>query len=156
MKTSLIIGMALLMAVASSCKKKENQDTSSFSASIEVDDSRTYLEGLKVKWTAGDQIEVYGNGDHKTYTLSSGATYQTATFTMPATQTYTANGFMTKLNPMAAKTEGGGATLLKFKNTFSVLKVSATGNRTVTKVVLTVPSGNCTICATCGTVSSSS
>ena len=173
MKTRLIIGMALLMAVASSCKKKENQDTSSFSASIEVDDSRTYLDGMKVKWTAGDQIEVYGNGDHKTYTLSSGATYQTATFTttggvqptntyrafypaanctgvsddvftfnMPATQTYTANGFMNNLNPMAAKTEGGGATLLKFKNAFSVLKVSATGNRTVTKVVLTVPSGN--------------
>ena len=173
MKTRLIIGMALLMAVASSCKKKENQDTSSFSASIEVNDSRTYLDGMKVKWTAGDQIEVYGNGDHKTYTLSSGATYQTATFTttggvqptntyrafypadnctgvsgdvftftMPATQTYTANGFMTNLNPMAAKNEGGGATLLKFKNAFSVLKVSATGNRTVTKVVLTVPSGN--------------
>ena len=173
MKTRLIIGMALLMAVASSCKKKENQDTSSFSASIEVDDSRTYLDGMKVKWTAGDRIEVYGNGDHKTYRLSSGATYQTATFTttggvqptntyrafypadnctdvsgdvftftMPATQTYTANGFMTNLNPMAAKNEGGGATLLKFKNAFSVLKVSATGNRTVTKVVLTVPSGN--------------
>ena len=171
MKIRHIICMALLMAVAGACKK--NQETSSFSASIEIDESKTYLDGMKVKWSAGDQIIVYGNGDSKTYGLSAGANTQTGTFTttggvqpadtyrafypaanctglsgdvftftMPATQTYTAGGFNNNLNPMAAKTNGGGATLLKFKNAFAVLKVSATGNRTVTKVVLTVPSGN--------------
>lgn len=171
MKIRHIICMALLMVVAGACKK--NQETSSFSASIEIDESKTYLDGMKVKWSAGDQIIVYGNGDSKTYGLSAGANTQTGTFTttggvqpadtyrafypaanctglsgdvftftMPATQTYTAGGFNNNLNPMAAKTNGGGATLLKFKNAFAVLKVSATGNRTVTKVVLTVPSGN--------------
>ena len=175
MKTRHIICLALLMAMAGACKKNQEQDTSTFSASIEVDEnnSKTYLDGMKVKWSAGDQIIVYGNGAPKTYTLQGNGGTQTGTFTttggvqqtdtyrafypaanctgvsgdvftftMPATQTYTANGFMNNLNPMAAKTEGGGATLLKFKNAFSVLKVSATGNRTVTKVVLTVPSGN--------------
>lgn len=128
---------------------------------------------MKVKWSAGDQIIVYGNGDSKTYGLSAGANTQTGTFTttggvqpadtyrafypaanctglsgdvftftMPATQTYTAGGFNNNLNPMAAKTNGGGATLLMFKNAFAVLKVSVKGSHTVSKVVLTVPSGN--------------
>ena len=73
--------MAVLMAVAGSCKKNQNQDTNSFSASIEVDESRTNLEGKKVKWSVGDQIIVYGGGAPKTYTLSTGDGTQTATFT---------------------------------------------------------------------------
>lgn len=175
MKARHILGLAVLMAVAGSCKKNQNQDTSSFSASIEVDESRTYLDEMKVKWSAGDQIIVYGDGAPnapKTYTLSSGATTQTATFTttggvqpastyrafypasscrgvsgdvftfsMPDTQTYTANGFMNNLNPMAGKNDGNGGTTLGFKNAFAVAKFSTKGNRSVSKIELEVPSG---------------
>lgn len=81
MKARHILGLAVLMAVAGSCKKNQNQDTSSFSASIEVDESRTYLDGMTVKWSEGDQIIVYGGGAPKTYTLSTGDGTQTATFT---------------------------------------------------------------------------
>ena len=134
-----------------------------------MDDSRTYLDGVKVKWTAGDQIVVYGNSDHKTYTLSNGDGTQTATFTttggvqpastyhafypasacsdvsgdvftftMPATQTYTAGGFGNNLNPMAAKNDGNGGTMLRFKNACALLKVNATGNNCpITSIELT-------------------
>ena len=81
MKIRHIICMALLMVVAGACKK--NQETSSFSASIEIDESKTYLDGMKVKWSAGDQIIVYGNGDSKTYGLSAGANTQTGTSCLP-------------------------------------------------------------------------
>ena len=153
MKIRHIICMALLMAVAGACKK--NQETSSFSASIEIDESKTYLDGMKVKWSAGDQIIVYGNGDSKTYGLSAGANTQTGTFTttggvqpantyrafypstsctgvsgdiftftIPATQTYTAGGFNNNLNPMAGKNDGSGGTLIGFRNACAVLKVN--------------------------------
>ncbi len=169
MKARHILGLAVLMAVAGSCKKNQNQDTNSFSASIEVDESRTYLDDMKVKWTLGDQIIVYGNGAPKAYTLSTGDGTQTATFTttggvqptstyrafypaascmgvsgdvftftMPDTQTYTANGFMNNLNPMAAKNDGNGGTTLGFRNAFAILKVSATGNNcAITSIELT-------------------
>ena len=167
MKIRHIICMALLMAVAGACKK--NQETSSFSASIEIDESKTYLDGMKVKWSAGDQIIVYGNGDSKTYGLSAGANTQTGTFTttggvqpadtyrafypaancsglsgdvftftMPATQTYTAGGFNNNLNPMAGKNDGNGGTLIGFRNACAVLKVNATGNNfAITSIELT-------------------
>lgn len=172
MKARHILGLAVLMAVAGSCKKNQNQDTSSFSASIEVDESRTYLDGMTVKWSEGDKIIVYGDGAPKTYTLSTGDGTQTATFTttggvqpastyrafypasscrgvsgdvftfsMPAMQTYTANGFMNNLNPMAGKNDGNGGTLIGFKNAFAVLKLQTRGNVAVTKVEVTVPSG---------------
>ena len=170
MKTRHIIGLALLMTAAGACKKNQEQDTSTFSAGIEVDDSRTHLDGMKVKWDTGDAIEVYGNGsEHKTYTLSGQAGGQTATFTttggvqpaqtyrafypaanctsvsgdvftftMPATQTYTANGFMNQLNPMAGKNDGSGGTTLGFRNAFAILKVNATGNNcAITSIELT-------------------
>ena len=174
MKKIHIFGLALLMAMAGACKKNQNQDTSTFSASIEIDESnRTYLDGMKVKWSAGDQIVVYGNGDSQTYTLSQGANSQTGTFTttggvqpantyrafypstsctgvsgdvftftMPATQTYTADGFMNNLNPMAGKNDGNGGTLIGFKNAFAIAKFSTTGNRSVSKIELEVPAGN--------------
>ena len=167
MKIRHIICMALLMAVAGACKK--NQETSSFSASIEIDESKTYLDGMKVKWSAGDQIIVYGNGDSKTYGLSAGASTQTGTFTttggvqpantyrafypstsctgvsgdiftftIPATQTYTAGGFNNNLNPMAGKNDGNGGTLIGFRNACAVLKVNATGNNfAITSIELT-------------------
>lgn len=175
MKARHILGLAVLMAVAGSCKKNQNQDTSSFSASIEVDESRTYLDVMTVKWSEGDKIIVYGDGAPnapKTYTLSTGDGTQTATFTttggvqpastyrafypasscrgvsgdvftfsMPAMQTYTANGFMNNLNPMAGKNDGDGGTLIGFKNAFAILKLQTRGNVAVTKVEVTVPSG---------------
>lgn len=172
MKKIHIFGLALLMAMAGACKKNQNQDTSTFSASIEIDESnRTYLDGMKVRWSAGDPIIVYGNGDSQTYTLSQGAGDQTATFTttggvqpastyrafypatscrgvnddvftftMPDTQTYTADGFMSNLNPMAGKNDGNGGTTLGFRNAFAVAKFSTKGNRSVSKIELEVPS----------------
>ena len=174
MKKIHIFGLALLMAMVGACKKNQNQDTSSFSASIEIDENnKTYLDGMKVRWSAGDQIIVYGNGDSQTYTLSQGANTQTGTFTttggvqpantyrafypstsctsvsgdvftftMPATQTYTATGFMNNLNPMAGKNDGNGGTLIGFKNAFAIAKFSTTGNRSVSKIELEVPAGN--------------
>ena len=76
------IGLAVLVALAGSCKKNENNDNSSFSAAIEQDNSnRTVLNGNKVYWTPGDQITVYNHDSNHNYTYQGNTNTQLASFT---------------------------------------------------------------------------
>ena len=82
MKMRYFIGLAVLVALAGSCKKNENNDNSSFSAAIEQDNSnRTVLNGNKVYWTPGDQITVYNHDSNHNYTYQGNTNTQLASFT---------------------------------------------------------------------------
>lgn len=94
MKIRFIFGLAMLMTVAGSCKKNEEKETNSFTASIEVDESsKTSLNGNKVFWETGDQIMVYNDNASHVYTLSGNGPTQLGTFTttgglQPTTSSY--------------------------------------------------------------------
>lgn len=94
MKIRFIFGLAMLMTVAGSCKKNEEKETNSFTASIEVDESsKTSLNGNKVFWETGDKIMVYNDNASHVYTLSGNGPTQLGTFTttgglQPTTSSY--------------------------------------------------------------------
>lgn len=72
------MALALLFV---SCKKKDAETSQSFTANIENNSSRTYLEGLNVKWTEDDLIMVANNaGTQITFQLTEGATTQRGVF----------------------------------------------------------------------------
>ena len=152
----LAMGM-LLVGLLSACTKDKindgNNDVSNgggrgFRATAEGDGSKTYLDGMTVKWEESDMISVRNSaGKAKGFSLEEGANTQygsfnsaeagddfftpnytaiyptgtdnaitsatTATFDLPAVQTYKASSFGVKAMPMMAHSTDEN---LEFKN----------------------------------------
>lgn len=77
-----VMGLAVVSLLAS-CKKNNNTEVpkEGFAASIEQNgDSKTFLDGLVVKWSAYDQIKVNNGTRTLTYELTNGAGSTDGTF----------------------------------------------------------------------------
>lgn len=72
-----------MLLALTGCKKNDSTETSTFTASIETDDSgsKTSLNDKKVYWSTGDQITVYNHNSSHDYTLQGNGPTQLGTFT---------------------------------------------------------------------------
>lgn len=83
-KSIFAIAVAAMLCIG--CTKTSDESKSNekatLSASIENVNTKTTLEGVEVKWSAGDQIALYSNSDlsKKVYTLTSGSGEKKALF----------------------------------------------------------------------------
>jgi len=94
MKKIGLILMTLVMASFLSCQKeveKPARDTARRSFEVSLEQTKTTIDGMSVKWAAGDKIDVYGytggTVQKASFTLSSGAGESVATFTIDDGQT---------------------------------------------------------------------
>lgn len=167
MKKSLVVCMAAMLVLAASCKKNEEKDGKlGFRASLETPtgDSKTHMDGLNVKWDAGNTILVInGNNEAETFTTQGGeaagdyadftgteeesfftpnymAYYPSTLFgedgkvSLLETQTYAANSFANGANPMAAQSTDEK---LEFRNLCGILDIPLKGTCLVTSISIT-------------------
>lgn len=167
MKKSLVVCMAAMLVLAASCKKNEEKDGKlGFRASLETPtgDSKTHMDGLNVKWDAGNTILVInGNNEAETFTTQGGeaagdyadftgteeesfftpnymAYYPSTLFgedgkvSLLETQTYAANSFANGANPMAAQSTDEK---LEFRNLCGILDIPLKGTCQVTSISIT-------------------
>ena len=166
MKKSLVVCMAAMLVLAASCKKNEEKDGKlGFRASLETPtgDSKTHMDGLNVKWDAGNTILVInGNDKAETFTTQGGeaagdyadftGTEEESFFTpnytayypstllqdgkvsLSETQAYEAGTFANGANPMAAQSTDEK---LEFRNLCGILDIPLKGTCLVTSISIT-------------------
>lgn len=166
MKKSLVVCMAAMLVLAASCKKNEEKDGKlGFRASLETPtgDSKTHMDGLNVKWDAGNTILVInGNNEAETFTTQGGeaagnyadftGTEEESFFTpnytayypstllqdgkvsLSETLAYEAGTFADGANPMAAQSTDEK---LEFMNLCGILDIPLKGTCQVTSISIT-------------------
>lgn len=166
MKKSLVVCMAAMLVLAASCKKNEEKDGKlGFRASLETPtgDSKTHMDGLNVKWDAGNTILVInGNdkpeifttqggeaaGDYADFTGTEEESFFTPNYTayypstllqdgkvsLSETQAYEAGTFADGANPMAAQSTDEK---LEFMNLCGILDIPLKGTCQVTSISIT-------------------
>lgn len=156
MKLRYIIALSAAAFLAFSCEREEalpqeepipgkvNDDVTVLTAGIE--ETKTVLDGVDVKWTDGDKINVNGTESNAlslgapsasadfnfpgTIELPYDAVYpasvytSASTITLPATQSYTAGSFASGAAAMYARTTAGSN--LSFHHLMCIVKVSVT------------------------------
>ncbi len=112
--TLMVMGLALASLFAS-CKKNENNNGTAsgkgFKALTEQDgNGRTYLDGVDVKWSTGDQIKVYNGEETRVFGLTEGENSTSGSFNTSNGQLYDYSGPFSAAYPSSQVTSMGNAT----------------------------------------------
>lgn len=112
--TMIVMGLALASLVAS-CKKNENNNGTAsgkgFTALTEQDgNGRTYMDGVAVNWSTGDQIKVYNGAETRVFGLTEGENSTSGSFKTSNGQFYDYSGPFSAAYPSSQVTSMGDAT----------------------------------------------
>ncbi len=157
LKCTFKIAVLSLSALAFvSCKKDDKSgaagDMMSFTASIDNGGAKTWIDGVNVKWTSGDQININGGtfkaeveGDSTTAVFTGspveGTTYKALypeslykgenDYELPDEQTYNEADKLSGINPMYAESS---TTELQFDHLCGLLKLNVKGDGKVKEI----------------------